>query len=102
MAFERGHHQPERLGGREHQRGQPETPAEAIAAVPAWGGLDGDAGLAQDPDVPPGGPVADAQPVPEPLTTDARAVLDQLERQQRLRRRAYFVHDHSRTHIPEA
>ena len=50
-AVEHGHDQAKRLGGAEHQRRQPDAPAEPVTAVGSPGGLHGDAGLAQDRDV---------------------------------------------------
>ena len=71
--------------GAEHQRRQPQAAADAVAAVRPADGLDRDAGLAQDADVAPGGPLRDAELVGEPVRGDARAALDQLEGQQRPR-----------------
>ena len=83
VRLEDGHHQAHRLGGGEHQRRQPQTPADPVAAVGTALGLDRDLGLAQDRDVPPGGPLADAQPGTEALGVDPRAGLDRLQRAQR-------------------
>jgi hypothetical protein len=82
VAVEHRHHQGQGLGGAEHQRRQPNAAAEAVAAVLPTDGLDRDAGLAENPDVPPGGPLRDAELVGEPAGGDARAVLDQFEGQQ--------------------
>ena len=79
--------------GAEHQRREPQAAADAVAAVGPAHGLDRDAGLAQDADVAPGGPLRDAELVGEPVRGDSRAALDQLERQQGPRRRAdIWVH----------
>ena len=88
VAVEHGHHQAEGLGGAEHQGREPEPAARAVAAVAPTDRLDRDAGLAQDGDVPPGRPFRDPERVGEPVRGDARAALDQLEGQQRPRRRA--------------
>ena len=82
VTVEHGHHQAERLGGAEHQRREPQAAADAVAAVRPAHGLDRDAGLAQDGDVPPGGALRDAELVGEPVRGDARAALEQLEGQQ--------------------
>ncbi len=82
VTVEHGHHQAEGLGGGEHQRRESQAAADAVAAVRPPHGLDRDAGLAQDGDVPPGGPLRDAQLVGEPVRGDPRAPLDQLEGQQ--------------------
>ncbi len=79
VAVEHGHDQAERLGGGEHQRRKPETAAEAIAAVRPAHGLDRDARLAQDADVPPGGAVGDSELVGQPVRGDAGAALEQFE-----------------------
>ena len=83
MAVEHGHDQAESLGGGEHQRRQPQAAADPVAAVGPADRLDRDAGLAQDADVPAGGPLGDAELAGEPVGGDARAALDQLEGQQR-------------------
>ncbi len=88
VAVEHGHDQAEGLGGAEHQRREPQAATESIAAVGPADGLDRDAGLPQDGDIPPGGPLGDAELVGEPVRGDARAALEQFEGQQRPRRRA--------------
>ena len=88
VAVEHGHHQAEGLGGAEHQRRQAQAAADPVAAVRSAHRLDRDAGLAQDADVPPGGPLRDAELVGEPVRGDPGAALDQLEGQQGPRRRA--------------
>ena len=88
VTVEHGHDQTEGLGGAEHQRRKAQAAAEPVAAVRSADGLDRDAGLAQDADVAPGGPLRDAELVGEPVRGDARAALDEFEGQQRPRRRA--------------
>jgi hypothetical protein len=83
VAVEHGHDQAQGLGGGEHQRRDPHTAPEAVAAVRASHRLDRDAGLAEDADVPPGGALGDAQLVAEPVGGDAGAALHQLEGEQR-------------------
>jgi hypothetical protein len=70
-----------------HERGGgvgvwPGGGAVGSRAIPPTDGLDRDAGLAEDPDVPPRGPLRDAELVGKPLRGDARAVLDQFKGQQ--------------------
>jgi len=101
VAVEHGHDQAEGLGGAEHQGRKPQAAAEAVAAVGPTDGLDRDAGLAEDADVPPGGPLRDAELVGEPVRGDARAGLHQLEGQQRPCRGAH-VGLHSIPRNPEA
>jgi hypothetical protein len=93
MAVKHRHDQPEGLVGTEHQRREPQAAADAVAAVGPTDRLDRDAGLAQNRDVPPGGPLGDPELVGEPVRGDSRAALDEFERQQRSRRRAdFWVH----------
>jgi hypothetical protein len=82
MAVEHGHDQAESLGGGEHQRREPQAAADPVAAVGPADRFDRDAGLAQDADVPAGGPVRDAELAGQPAGGDARAALDQLEGEQ--------------------
>ena len=97
VAVEHGHDQAEGLGGAEHQRRQPQATADAVAAVGPTDGLDRDAGLAEDADVAPGGPLRDAELVGEPVGGDAGAALDQFEGQQRPCRGARVgLHKHLR------
>jgi hypothetical protein len=83
VAVEHGHDQAEGLGGAEHQGREPQAAADAVAAEGTTDGLDRDAGLAEDADVPPDRPLRDAQLVGEPVRGDARAALEQFQRQQR-------------------
>ncbi len=55
MALEDRHHQAERLGGGEHQRGQPQAAAHPVAAIETADRLDRQVRLPQGRDVPPGG-----------------------------------------------
>ena len=52
---------PSASAGAEHQRRQPDAAADPVTAVRPADRLDRDAGLAQDPDVAPGGPLGDAE-----------------------------------------
>lgn len=92
MTVEHGHDQAECLCGAEHQRRQPQAPADTVAAVGAPHRLDRDASLAQDRDVPAGGAVGDAELAGEPVGSDAGVVLQQLEAQQCPRRGVPVVH----------
>jgi len=82
-AIEHGHDQAQRFGGTEHQRRQPEAPADSVAAVAPPDRLHGDAGLAQDRDVAACGPFGNIQLHPELGGGDAGLGLQQLESPQR-------------------
>jgi hypothetical protein len=57
----------------EHDRWQPGSTTEPVAAVASPGGLDGNAGLAQDRDVSAGRPLGDAEPLGDVPRGHARA-----------------------------
>src|ERR1700722_10800136 len=78
-AVERRHDQAKRLGGGEHQRRQPDAPADPVAAVGTRERLHGDAGLTQDCHVAARGPVGYAQPCRELAGSDAGLGLQQLQ-----------------------
>ena len=79
LAVEHRHDQPQRLGLGEDDRRQPRPAPEPVSAVGASGRLDGDARLAEDPDVAARGPLRDAQPLGELVGRRARAGLEDLE-----------------------
>jgi hypothetical protein len=91
VAIEHGHDQSDRLGGIEHQRRQPKTPADPVAAVTSADRLDRDTGLAKHADVAPGGPFGNPELVAEPVRRNAGAALNEFERQQRPGRRTGFT-----------
>jgi hypothetical protein len=78
-AIEHGHDQAKRLGGGEHQRRQPDAPAEPVAAVGPPARFDGDAGLAQDRDVAARGALGHVELRRELGAGDAGLGLQQLE-----------------------
>jgi hypothetical protein len=83
VAVEHRHDQRQRLGSREHERWWAQASADPVAAVRTAHRLDRDVRVAQGGDVPPRSPVRDAEPVGQPVGSDAGAGLDELERQQR-------------------
>jgi hypothetical protein len=91
VAIEHGHDQSDRLGGTEHQRRQPKTPADPVAAVTSADRLDRDTGLPKHADVAPGGPFGNPELVAEPVRRNAGAALNEFERQQRPGRRTGFT-----------
>ena len=83
VAVEHCHDQAEGLGGAERQGRKPQAAADAVTAVRAAEGLDGDACLAEDDDVPPRRALGHAELVGDPFRRDARAALDELQGEQR-------------------
>ncbi len=92
MAVQHGHDQAESLGGAERQGRKPQTPADAVATIRTADGLDRDAGLPQDGDVPARGTVGDAEFAGQPVAGDAGVVLQQLQAPQRASGGVGFVH----------
>ena len=87
LAVEHRHDQHECLGLREDDRRQPRPASQPIAPMGTPGGLDGDPGLPEDPDVPTCRPLGHAQPRAELLGGRARAGLEDLKGAERTRGR---------------
>ena len=90
VTVQHGHDQAQCLGSAEHERREAQAASSAVAAVWTAHGIDRDPGLAQHSDVTPGRPLGDAEPVCQPVRSDARACLDHLQSEQRPCRRAYI------------
>ena len=91
MSLQHRHDQPHRLGGAEHERGQPQPAPGPVTPVRAADRLDRQLRLPQDRDVTPRGPVRHAEPVAQLLRGNPRVPLDNLQRHQRPRRRAHLM-----------